>query len=213
MLAEEPFRSQIDWQKIQFFFGDERLVLPDDEKSNFRMANESLFSKVEIPEENIHRFATEKAADSFVDDYSGCGFGWIHGKQQIINEISVEMNDSIRRIFKLGDGEFPSLDLIFLGMGIDGHTASLFPQTEALHEDAQITTGNFVSQLGVFRLTFTFPTINNARNIIFLISGEDKAKTLRKVLHGKYNPDKLPSQAIKPIAGKLLFLTDIKGTE
>lgn len=189
MLAEEPFRSRIKWQKIQFFFGDERLVLPDSSESNFQMANEALFSKVEIPKENIHRFATEKVEPKLIAE---------------------EMENEIRQVFKLKDNEFPRFDLVFLGMGDDGHTASLFPETKALREDKRIVVENFVPKFETFRLTFTYPTINNARNIIFLISGEDKAEVLKEVLHGEYNPKKLPSQTVNPIDGNLIFLTDIE---
>lgn len=190
MLAEEPFRSQIEWDKIQFFFGDERMVLPDDEQSNFRMANESLFSKVEIPQENIHRFQTEKVEPKLIAE---------------------EMENEIQTVFQLQESEFPRFDLIFLGMGDDGHTASLFPETEALKEDTRLVTENYVPKFETFRLTFTYPTINNSRNIIFLISGNDKAEVLKEVLHGEYDPHKLPSQSIKPIDGNLIFLTDIEG--
>lgn len=189
LLAEEPFLSQIEWQKIQFFFGDERLVLPDSEESNFRMANETLFAKLDIPKENIHRFLTEK----------------IEAKK-----IAETMENEIREVFVLKENEFPRFDLIFLGMGGDGHTASLFPETEALKEDKRIVIDNWVKKFETSRLTFTFPTINNARNIIFLIAGADKAETLREVLEGEYQPDKFPSQAVKPTNGKLLFLTALK---
>lgn len=189
LLTQEPFRSQVEWKKVYFFFGDERHVLPDDSQSNFRMANEALFSQVEIPKENIHRFLTEK------------------GEPKIVAE---EMERGIREVFQLKEDEFSRFDLIFLGMGNDGHTASLFPETKALKEDKRIVVENYVPKFETFRLTFTFPTINNARNIIFLISGQEKAETLKEVLHGEFQPEKLPSQAVKPVNGNLLFLTDIK---
>lgn len=189
LLTQEPYSSQIDWKKVFFFFGDERNVSIDSEESNFRMANEILFSKLEIPKKNIHRFLTEK------DD------------AKIIAE---EMENEIRQTFDLKENEFPRLDLVFLGMGADGHTASLFPKTTALKEDKRMVVESYVPKFETFRLTFTFPTINNARNIIFLISGQDKAETLREVLYGEFQPEKLPSQAVKPVNGNLLFLTDIK---
>lgn len=189
LLTQEPFRSKIEWQKIQFFFGDERNVSIDSEESNFRMVNEALFSKVEIPKENIHRFLTEKS------------------DAKIIAE---EMEKEIRDVFALKENEFPRFDLIFLGMGNDGHTASLFPETAALKEDKRIVVENYVPKFETCRLTFTFQTINNARNVIFLISGQEKAETLREVLYGEFQPEKLPSQAVKPVNGNLLFLTDIK---
>lgn len=189
LLTEEPFRSQIEWKKVFFFFGDERNVPIDSEESNFRMANEALFSRVEISNENIHRFLTDK------------------GEPKIAAE---EMQREIREVFELKEDKFPRFDLIFLGMGNDGHTASLFPETEGLKEYKRIVIENYVPKFETFRLTFTFPTINNARNIIFLISGQEKAETLREVLQGEFLPEKLPSQAVNPVNGNLLFLTDIK---
>lgn len=192
LLTQEPFRSRIDWQKIKFFFGDERNVPIDSEESNFRMANESLFSKIEVPAENIHRFLTEK------------------GEPKVIAK---EMEKEIREVFDLKENEFPRFDLIFLGMGADGHTASLFPETQALKEDKRIVVEDYVPKFETFRFTFTFSTINNARNIIFLVSGQEKKETLREVLYGEFEPEKLPSQAVKPVNGNLLFLTDIDFTE
>lgn len=189
LLAESPFRSQIEWQKIHFFFGDERMVLPTDNESNYRMANETLFSKIEIPAENIHRFQTEQGS---------------------AETVALIMEQKIQKVFELKPNEFPRFDLIFLGMGADGHTASLFPDTSALKEDKRIVIENFVPKLENFRLTFTFSTINNARNIIFLIAGADKEETLHEVLEGKFQPDKFPSQAVKPFDGNLLILTDIE---
>lgn len=210
LLTQEPFCSQIEWQKLQFFFGDERVVLPRDKESNFRMAKEALFSRVKIPAENIHRFQTEKTVNFIKSDYPGCGFGWRDNIEKLVRESSVKMEKTIRKIFRLRKNEFPRFDLILLGMGNDGHTASLFPETEGLKEDKRIAIENWVEKFSAFRLTFTFPTINNARNIIFLISGEDKAETLKEVLYGEFQPEKLPSQAVKPVNGNLLFLTDIK---
>ena len=188
LLADEPFRSQIEWPQIHFFFGDERFVPIESEESNFRMTDDALFSKVKIPPENIHRFLTED------------------GDAQTV---AVAMEKEIQKVFQLKPDEFPRFDLVFLGMGTDGHTASLFPETEALKENTRIAVENYVPRFEAFRLTFTFPTINHARNIIFLIAGQDKAKTLYEVLHGGFQPEKLPSQMIKPVDGDLFILTDI----
>ena len=227
LLASEKFRSQIEWEKIQFFFGDERLVAPDDEESNYRMANETLFSKINISSKNIHRFETEEVIEfdkkrsvgkslkkSFVQK-SEMDFN----RRVLINRIVGVMNEEIRDSFNLKvdildpqENEFPRFDLIFLGMGADGHTASLFPETSALTpgNNFQISVANFVPKFKTYRLTFTFKTINNARNIIFLVAGEDKAEALHEVLEGDYNPEKFPSQEIKPKDGKLIFLIDEK---
>lgn len=192
LLVSDAYRSKIEWRKIHFFFGDERNVLPDSDESNYRMANETLFSKLEIPAENIHRFLTET------------------GDAKTTAE---KMQSDIKSFFKLADDEFPHFDLIFLGMGADGHTASLFPKTEALNETKRIVVENYVEKLDTFRLTFTYPAINNARNVIFLVAGEDKAEALREVLHGASNPQKFPSQGIIPNAGRLQFLVDKKAAK
>lgn len=195
LLTEEPFRSQIEWKKVFFFFGDERHVLPDDPQSNFRMANETLFQPLKISKKNIFRWITEeKFAEIVADDYEL----WIW---DFFTKKGLHTKED-------GDNE-PSFDLILLGMGADGHTASLFPFTEALHETDKIAFANPVEKLNTTRLTLTFPIINNARNIIFLISGQEKAETLHEVLHGEFQPEKLPAQAVKPTDGNLLFLTDI----
>lgn len=187
LLASNSFRSQIEWKKVQIFFGDERLVAPDDEESNYRMANETLLSKVGVSTENIHRFLTE---------------------EENPGKIAEKMEAEIRLFFKLASDEFPRFDLIFLGMGADGHTASLFPETFALKEDKRIVTENFVPKFETYRLTFSFPAINNARNVIFLIAGEDKARILKEVLESEET--KYPSQRVQPKDGKLVFLLDEK---
>jgi 6-phosphogluconolactonase len=185
LLATEPFRSQIDWKKVFFFFGDERDVPFDSDESNFKMANETLFKPLNISSDNIYQWRT---------DYR-------------IPERIAESYETYLTYFFRGNVVF---DLVLLGMGTDGHTASLFPHTEALDISHKFAYENWVEKLKDWRFTFTFPTINNARNIIFLIAGQDKAETLREVLHGEFQPEKLPSQAVKPINGELWFLTDIK---
>jgi 6-phosphogluconolactonase len=186
LLKSERFRNQIDWNKVFFFFGDERVVMPNDKQSNFRTARFFMLTSLKVEtQSNVQRWLTEWKNPKLVAEYQ---------------------ERDIKNFFN----GFPRFDLIFLGMGADGHTASLFPETAALKEDKRIAVENFVPKFGTYRLTFTFPTINNARNIIFLISGQDKAKTLREVLHGDFKPEKLPSQMVKPIDGNLLILTDIE---
>lgn len=187
LLASDKFGTQIEWHKIHFFFGDERFVAPDSEESNYRMANESLFSRIKIPAANIHRFPTEK------------------GDARTTAESAAK---ALGEIFNLQENEFPRFDLILLGIGADGHTASLFPETDALQETQKIIVENYVSKFQAFRLTFTFPTINNARNIIFLIAGEDKAEILKEILENKSK--NFPAQFVEPINGKLQFLVDEK---
>lgn len=187
LLSSVKPKDEIDWSRVFFFFGDERNVLPDDEESNFKMAHENLFAPLEIDINNI--------------------FPWLTGSET--PEITAEIyQGEIQRFFDLGENEFPIFDLILLGMGADGHTASLFPFTKALSETEKIAVANPVEKLKTTRLTLTFPTINNARNVVFLVAGEDKAETLREVLEGEFQPEKLPSQNVKPENGNLYWLLD-----
>jgi 6-phosphogluconolactonase len=188
LLAEKSFQSRINWFQTHFFFGDERFAAPDAEESNFRMANETLFSKIDVPPQNIHRFHTEGSDDAEI--------------------VAEKMENVLREFFGLAENEFSRFDLILLGMGADGHTASLFPETKALQEDRKIVAANYVEKFQTFRLTFTAPTINAARNIIFLVAGEDKAKAAHAVLEGEYDPEKFPAQLIRPADGDLMFLLD-----
>ncbi len=186
LLKSEEFRNQIDWQKIFFFFGDERNVMPNNKESNFRTAKYFLFTSMKINlRENVFRWQTELRDPPFTAEI---------------------YSTNVKNFFN----GFPRFDLIFLGMGADGHTASLFPHTPALHETERIAVENWVEKLQTWRFTLTFPTINNARNVIFLIAGADKTKTLREVLEGEFEPEKLPSQMIAPTDGNLLILTDIE---
>ncbi len=187
LLASDKFKNQIDWTKVFFFFGDERNVPSDDAESNYWMANENLFAPLQISDENIFRWQTElKDAEKVAEDY----------------EVSVTV------FFALSEDEFPRFDIILLGMGEDGHTASLFPLTEALKESKKIVAVNWVEKLNTNRLTFTYPTINNASNIIFLVSGESKAEALKEILEGEYQPEKYPAQAVKLKDDDLFWLIE-----
>ena len=187
LLASEKFKEKIDWENTFFFFGDERNVLPDNAESNFRMANENLLLPLPIPDENIFRWHTEL---------------------QNTENIAEEYEKTIKGFFNLSENEIPRFDLMLLGMGDDGHTASLFPFTEALYETEKITFANYVEKLKTTRLTLTFPAINNAANIVFMISGGNKAETLRKVLEGDFQPEKYPSQSVNPANGNVYWLVD-----
>lgn len=187
LLTSEEFVNKIDWEKVYFFFGDERNVTPDDEESNFRMASESFFKPLKIVGKNIFRWQTElKDARKTAADYE----------------------DKIKNFFNLSADEFPRFDLILLGMGADGHTASLFPFSKALNEIEKIAVANPVEKLDTTRLTLTQTTINNAANVFFLVRGADKAETLRAVLEGDFEPEKYPSQAVKLRDGNLYWLID-----
>lgn len=204
LLSSENFKDKIDWAKIFFFFGDERNVLPNDAESNFRMANENLFEPLKIAEANIFRWQTElEDAGLIAADY----------EQKIKTFFEMNRNPSAT-----ADGSDIVFDFILLGMGADGHTASLFPFTETVRtgsgsdgsnsQHEKIAVANIVEKLNTTRLTMTFPTINNARNIMFLVAGEEKAETLREVLEGEFAPEKFPSQNINPKDGNLFWLLD-----
>lgn len=187
ILAEKPFAGALPWPSIHFFWGDERCVPPDHADSNYRMANETLLSRVAVPRENIFRIPAEE------EDH---------------NRAAANYSETIRQFFDLPASEFPRLDLVFLGMGPDGHTASLFPGTTALQVEDQIAVANYVEKFQTFRITLTASTINNAQNVIFLVAGEDKAATLKDVLEGVPQPRKYPSQLISPLNGELLWMLD-----
>jgi len=186
-LSSDKYKSKIDWSKVFFFFGDERNVASDEEESNYRMARENFLAPLRIPETNIFRWKTEiKDANKIAEDYE----------------------NAAKKFFTINDNEFPKFDLIFLGMGDDGHTASLFPYTKAVKESKRIAVANAVEKLAVTRLTLTFPVINNASNVIFLIKGADKAESLREVLQGEFQPEKLPAQSVKLNDGNIFWLIE-----
>lgn len=171
MLAEK-FDKYLDWSRIHLFFGDERCVAPDDEQSNYRMVKETLLDKIDIPDANVHRIRGEdepqSAASAYADDF---------------------------KAFFGDEDEF--FDLNLLGIGEDGHTASLFPGTESIHEQNELVIAHHVKAKGdLWRISQTFPTILKSSNIMFLISGESKAEALKAVLEGDYNPDVYPSQIL-----------------
>ena len=187
LVNDASLQDQIPWAKIHFFWGDERHVAPDHVGSNFRMANETMLSKVPIPPENIHRVrAEERDADKAAAEY----------EQQI------------REFFKLQTGQYPCFDCVLLGMGPDGHTASLFPATAALHEKQCLVVANYVEKFQTYRITMTAAVLNNAGMIIFVVGGNKKAQTLKAVLEGAPQPDLFPAQLIRPSHGKLLWLVE-----
>ncbi len=179
--------SSLPWSQMFFFFGDERHVPPDHPDSNYRMANESLFSKAPIPQGNVFRMPTENPdADAVAAAYE----------------------QTLRNFFSAKPGEFPSFDLILLGMGPDGHTASLFPETAALEERSRLVVANWVEKLKTSRITLTLPVLNAARCVAFLVSGADKAPALHQVLEGDGPGEKYPSKLVQPERGKLIWFVD-----
>jgi 6-phosphogluconolactonase len=187
LLAAEPFRAQVDWEGVEMFWGDERCVPPDDSQSNYRMAREAMLAHLPIPAAHIHRMEAERAdRDAAARDYEA----------------------TIGRVFGVAVGsEPPAFDLILLGMGPDGHTASLFPHTKALDETTRWVVANFVPKFNTDRLTLTRPILNRAREVLFLVAGADKAEPLAEVLIGPADPKRLPAQSIQP-DGRLVWFLD-----
>lgn len=175
----------IPWDKICFFFGDERHVPPDHSDSNYRMANEAMLSKVPLRPENVFR---------------------VHGEEKDAAVAAKAYEQALITFFRLKPGEFPRFDLVFLGMGPDGHTASLFPGSPALQEKDRLVVSNWVEKFKTDRITMTFPVINHAAFVMFMASGPDKAQPLRDVLEN--DASDLPSKRVRPVDGSLLWLVD-----
>ena len=188
LLANEAaLREQIPWERIHFFWGDERRVPPGHPDSNYLMAYNTLLSKVPIPSTNIHR---------------------IHAEDADAVKAAADYEIEIRRFFGIEAGQIPQFNCVLLGMGADGHIASLFPATSALVQTKRLVVANWVKKFQSHRFTLTFPVFNNAAQILFLVSGEDKADTLKAVLEGNRQPDRYPAQLIQPCGGKLIWLLD-----
>jgi len=188
ILTGDSYQNQLPWDKIQFFWGDERCVPPDHPDSNYRMAREAFLNTLKIPEAHIHR---------------------LNGEASNPNASALEYEEKIREHFSIKEsGAPPQFDLILLGMGTDGHTASLFPDTPALEKTDRWIVANYVEKFRTYRLTMTPRIINQAAWVIFLISGSDKAAVLSEVLEGPYEPKRLPSQLIQPEAGNMVWLLD-----
>ncbi len=187
LLAQGEPRSQpIAWPYVHVFWGDERCVPPDHSDSNYRMANEALLSRVPILPQNIHRIQTELAPFEAAYNYER----------------------ELRATFELEANTFPCFDLALLGMGSDGHTASLFPKTSGLHEEHRLVVAHYVHTLASWRVSLSAPAFNAAAQVVFLISGADKAMTLKEVLEGPFQPDRLPAQLIRPTHGSLEWFVE-----
>lgn len=188
LLATDPaFRQQVAWDKIAFLWGDERHVAPDHADSNFRMANESMLSKVPLKQDLVFR---------------------IKGEYEDAGKAAAEYEQVLKDYFHLSAGQLPVIDLVLLGMGPDGHTASLFPGTKALQEKSKLVVSNWVGKFYTDRITMTAPVLTNAKRILFMVNGDDKAQPLKAVLEGPYEPEQLPSQLITTAASKTLWLVD-----
>jgi 6-phosphogluconolactonase len=182
-LTRAPLSRAIRWDRVRFFFGDERCVPPDHERSNYRMARETLFGPLKTPDRHVLRMKGEADPASAARDYE----------------------DAIRRRFA---GRPARFDLVFLGLGEDGHTASLFPATAALAERRRLVAANNVPKLSEWRLTLTFRALNAARRVIFLVSGPEKAPAAAKILKNERGYRELPAARVSPRRGTLLWLLD-----
>jgi 6-phosphogluconolactonase len=189
-LAQDDLATQLDWAAIHVFWGDERPVPPEHEDSNYRMAWEAWLSHVPIPAQNVHRMHGEMAPVAAAAEYEGM--------------LRTYFAARIRR----GDALTAAFDLVLLGMGEDGHTASLFPGAEAIRETKRWVTAYQVDRLASWRISLTPAALNAARHILFLVSGASKAGRLQQVLYGTYQPDRLPAQIIRPMRGSLLWMVD-----
>ena len=187
LASDAALRSQVPWDKMYVYFGDERSVGPDHADSNFRMATDTMLAKVPLKPEQVFR---------------------IKGEYKDTEKAAQEYEQVLRTSFKIAEGQFPRFDLVFLGIGNEGHTASLFPGTKALHETKRLVVRNWVGKLYTNRVTLTAPAINNAARVVFMVTGADKALSLKGILEGPYEPDQLPAQIIQPPNGKLLWLVD-----
>ena len=181
-----PFLARMPWDRLELFFVDERTVPPDDKDSNYRMTREALLNKVNMKPEQVHRMQGELEPEVAAAEYEF----------------------DLRRSFRLEGAEAPRFDVVTLGMGDDGHTASLFPHTEAIHEMGRLVVANQVPQKETWRITLTWPVINHAREVFFLIAGKDKADRLKQVLLGPRDVETLPSQLIWPASGILTLILD-----
>lgn len=184
-LLATRFRLSVDWKEVQFFWGDERCVPPDNAESNYAMANRTMLSKLALRPDQVHRMRGEDPPPAATTAYE----------------------DELRKRFGLADGEFPRFDLIMLGLGDNRHTASLFPGDPAIHETQRMVVAVEVSAEPPKRLSFTPPVINNAQRVMFLVSGQGKAAAVKDILEGPRDPDKFPAQIVAP-QGELIWILD-----
>jgi 6-phosphogluconolactonase len=185
LLAQTPYRERIDWQRLHAFWGDERCVPIEDLENNYRQVYEVLLGRVPIPAENIHRVRSDLEPDLAAEDYA-----------RVLKDFATPPLD------------WPRFDLALLGMGNDGHTASLFPGSEVTATTPTLAVTAQYEDRPANRVTLTPLVFNAARRVLFLVSGESKSETLANVLYGEYQPEKLPAQRIRPTDGELIWMVD-----
>ncbi len=189
LLASEqhPFRRQIAWDKVHFFWGDERHVPPDDPQSNYRMTREALLSKLPVPEANVHRVPAEKADAA---------------------QAATAYEQTLRDFFQLAGRQLPRFDLVLLGLGPEGHTASLFPDNTVPRDNSQLVAAPWVEKFNTYRITLTPAVLNHAARVAFLASGAEKAEIVAEIIDGPDQPDLLPAQLIRPDQVPVVWLLD-----
>jgi 6-phosphogluconolactonase len=187
LLGSDTYRDTVDWDNVRFFFGDERWVAHTHRDSNYKMVYDELLRKLEVNRANIFPMPTERISP---------------------DEAAEQYEDTIRREFKLNKGEVPRFSLVLLGMGDDGHTASLFPHTDVLHEEKKLVAAPYVEKLASHRVTLTPPVLRNAGEVLFLVAGASKAPAIKEVLEGDVNIEEYPSQLLRNAPGKVTWLVD-----
>src|SRR5579863_930974 len=186
LLATPEFRAQVDWPRVHLFWGDERAVPPDSPESNYGMVRRELLLRVPIPPANVHRMEAEDPN---------------------IGRAAHNYEAVLRKCLPIDDRGFPRFHLIFLGLGAEGHTASLFPGSKLLRETSRWVSTPLVPKLSARRMTLTLPVLEGAQRVVFLVSGTEKASILHTVLREQLDPP-LPAQMVKPREGERLFLAD-----
>ena len=186
LLASETYRDTVPWSSLYLFFGDERCVPPDDRESNYRMAREAMLDHVPVLPTQVFRMEGERDPQSAAMSYDA----------------------TLGDVFGLTPGRVPHFDLILLGMGPDGHTASLFPQTDALQIIERLATANYVPKFDSWRLTLTYPVLDAAMQVLFLVGGAEKADAVQHVIEGPFDPSEYPSQGVRTPEGIVSFLLD-----
>jgi len=183
MLAESTYRDRVDWDRLHLFWGDERIVPPEHEDSNFRMVKETLLDHVRIPDGNVHRIRGEVAPEQAAHEYAEL------------------LHDHF-------ESDSPRFDIILLGIGEDGHTASLFPGTDVVEECKLYTVAVFVPRLDTWRVTLTFPVLNAAREVLFLAAGKSKSDIVQRIISIKQPSKEFPASMVNPENGTLHWMLD-----
>jgi 6-phosphogluconolactonase len=187
LLSSDEYKGRVQWDAISFFFGDERWVPHDHPDSNYGLARDELFTKVPVDPAKIFPMPTEGLSPE---------------------EAAEQYEKTLAEQFGVPLGQIPEFELIFLGMGDDGHTASCFPGTQALNVNDRCVTANFVMKFNTYRLTLTPPVLQAGKEVVFMVAGQSKAPALHEVLEGEYNPDEYPSQLLRQAKGNVTWLVD-----